>query len=215
MKSFVRKGAGLGFTCFLLISMINAWSKAEAQYNWIELVHPRDPYIPRDQTLQSEKTNFANSTLLAQSWSAQSRRVFLSDMKVLNSGNVHGGVGLDKPYWGGPLIIAGTTFQKGLVLHPPEGDAPAFVEYSIGRNFRRFRARIGWAQQANAQMVGSMNLTIYGDGELLGSYAFPKPSRLTDVDVDIQGVSVLRLEVDNGGDGNNSDHAALGNARIE
>lgn len=141
--------------------------------------------------------------------------VFLSDMAESRSGDIHGGLGKDRPYWTPELVIAGRRYQKGIVTHPGASAARAFVEYPLNGGFSRFAATLGSAADGNTYGNGTMNYAIYVDGRLVEQGRFPAPPATREINVSVQGGQTLRLEVDNGGDGNHADHAAWGNARLK
>lgn len=60
-----------------------------------------------------------------------------------------------------------------------------------------------------------MNYGIVIDSRRVGGGAFPVPPGVKEIDLDVGSAKTLRLEVDNGYDGNNSDHTAWGEARLE
>jgi len=142
--------------------------------------------------------------------------VYLSDMKEIRSGDVHGGLGKDRPYWQPDLIIGGRTFKKGLVTHPvAENGRRAFVEYELNGRYRFFMTTLGAAQDHGNYGRGTMSYYILADGREVAGGRFPVPPDTRNLRISVSGVRILRLEVDNGGDGNNSDHAAWGDARVE
>ncbi len=140
--------------------------------------------------------------------------VFLSDLSEAASGNVHGGLGKDRPYWQQELSIGGRSFSKGLVTHPGASGERAWVEYALGGQYRRFLATLGAAADHGNYGQASMNYYIVVDGRVVEQGRFPSPPNTREISVSVQGAQTLRLEVDNGGDGNHSDHAAWGNARL-
>ncbi len=142
--------------------------------------------------------------------------VYLSDLRESGSGNIHGGLGKDRPYWQGDLILANQSFSKGIITHPmAENGRIAFVEYSLNGQYSTFRATLGSAQDHGSYGKGTMNYRVLVDGRAVDCGPFPVPPGIREISVDVRGARMLRLEVDNGYDGNNSDHAAWGNARLE
>jgi len=141
--------------------------------------------------------------------------VFLSDMTESRSGDIHGGLGKDRPYWTPELLIGGRRFAKGIVTCPGPSAARAFVEYPLGGGFSRFQATLGSAADQGNYGKGTMNYSILVDGKLVEQGHFPTPPATREINVSVQGGQTLRLEVDNGGDGHNADHAAWGNARLK
>lgn len=156
------------------------------------------------------------SCTLAQRVAAQDRSIiYLSDMNESQSGNIHGGLGKDRPYWASELRIGNVLYSKGLVTHPEGNGSRAFVEYDLGGRFRAFFATVGSAQGPSAPGMGRMNYYILVDGQQVAAGPIPNYPAVVQINVSLEGANILRLEADDGGDGNNSDHAAWGDARIE
>jgi len=141
--------------------------------------------------------------------------VFLSDMAESRSGDIHGGLGKDRPYWTPELLIGGRRFAKGIVTCPGPSAARAFVEYPLNGRFSRFLATLGSAADQGNYGKGTMNYFIYVDGKVVEQGRFPTPPTTREISVSVQGAQTLRLEVDNGGDGHSADHAAWGDARLK
>ncbi len=141
--------------------------------------------------------------------------VFLSDMSESRSGNIHGGLGKDRPYWIPELFIGNRRFAKGLVTCPGPTSARAFVEYPLGGRFSRFLATLGSAGDQGNFGRGTMNYAILLDGKVIEQGRFPNPPATLEISISVQGGQTLRLEVDNGGDGHVADHAAWGDARLK
>jgi len=142
--------------------------------------------------------------------------VYLSDLQEIASGNIHGGLGKDRPYWQSDLVIGNRTFKKGIVTHPmAENGKKAFVEYALGGKYKYFLATLGSAAHQGNYGKGTMNYYILVDGRVVASGRFPMPPDVIEIKIPVNGANTLRLEVDNGGDGHNSDHAAWGDARLE
>jgi tetratricopeptide (TPR) repeat protein len=137
--------------------------------------------------------------------------VYLSDLPESASGNLHKGLGKDKPYWADHLVIAGQTFQKGLSTHPlDQNGLRGFVEYRLKGEFKKFYATLGFAEGTDAPpgCVGSMNYYVLIDGRQVQAGPFPKHPNTLNLEVDLQDAETFRLEVDNGGDGYWCDQAA-------
>jgi hypothetical protein len=141
------------------------------------------------------------------------KNTYISDLKILRSGDVHGGIGKDRPYWTDKLIICGKEFKKGVVIHPEDGGKIAFVEYRLPKRRGRLLGVAGWAEQEGAVHSGKMRFRFFVDGELLyGNELNGKECQR--VNLDLGSGRVLRIETDDGGDGNNADHMAFGDLRI-
>lgn len=113
---------------------------------------------------------------------------------------------------GNPMIIGGVHYSKGLGVH-----AASDVRYNLGGTYSRFIADVGLDDETGNG--GSVAFQVFGDGILLfdsgvrfgDNTATGQPLR---VDVNVAGVSELRLVVTDSGDGNGLDHADWGNARL-
>jgi len=141
--------------------------------------------------------------------------VYLSDLNETRNGNLHGGLGKDRPYWQNDLIIAGKKYAKGLVTHPPaDNDKKTFVEYDMAGGYSRFLATLGSAEDHGNYGRGTMNYCVFVDGRMAECGPFPVPPTTKEISINVGGAKLLRLEVDNGYDGNHSDHAAWGDARL-
>ena len=141
------------------------------------------------------------------------REIYVSDLKIIHSGNVHGGIGLDRPYWTNELVMWGKKYNKGVVITPENGGIIAFIEFRLPKNGGRLLGLAGWAEQVRAIHRGKMRFRLFGDGELLyGCELNGKECQA--VDLDLGQCKVLRIESDDGGDGNEGDHMAFADLRI-
>ena len=107
-----------------------------------------------------------------------------------------------------PLRIGGSPFERGIGTH-----AHAVVRIKLDGKADRFTAKIGVDDEVGRQ--GSIQTVIYGDTSMLFKgkpLAGGDPAQK--VDVDLSGVKMLAVIVNDGGDGINFDHADLGDARI-
>jgi len=137
--------------------------------------------------------------------------VYLSDLKEQRCENVHGGLGKDHPYWTKLFSIGTRSFAKGIVTHPPaQNGQRALVEYALNGEYVRFIATLGTCTGGG----NTMNYTISTDKGPVLSGPFPKPPAVVEISIPLEGALFLRLEVDNGGNGNENDHAAWGGARL-
>ena len=138
---------------------------------------------------------------------------YLSDLCDAGSDNGWGPVerdrsnGEDQARDGGPILINGQAFSKGLGMH-----APAEMTFDLGGSCTAFQADVGVDEEM--KNAGSVIFQVWGDGAMLyesatmGGWEGPEP-----IDVDITGVQALRLVADEAG-GNGSDHADWGDARV-
>ncbi|MGP3982518.1 NPCBM/NEW2 domain-containing protein [Streptomyces sp. KR80] len=109
---------------------------------------------------------------------------------------------------GGPITIGGVRYQTGLGVH-----ASSSVRIYLGTACSAFSAQVGVDDETDGR--GSVMFRVLGDGRELavtpvlrgGAVAVP-------VRADVTGVRMLDLQVTDGGDGNNSDHADWASATI-
>ena len=155
---------------------------------------------------------------VAARWSTISAQaVYLSDMKEDAVFNIMGGLGRDSTYWGGPLTVNGVKYKKAVVTHPDAGEG--FVEYRLQKRYSKFTAMIAILDDSYASGDSHGNGRFFVETD--GNRVFESPVlrwngvQSMDVEVDVKGVEILRLCVDNGNGINWSDHAAWINARLE
>ena len=94
------------------------------------------------------------------------------------------------------LQVGGKFFEQGLYAH-----APSKYELELDGKWARFRSAYG-LQDGHP---GSVVFVVRGDGRELFRSSLVKDQALRKLDVDVRGVSLLELSVEDGGDGNNSD----------
>lgn len=108
---------------------------------------------------------------------------------------------------GGPLTLDDVIHRKGLGTH-----APSDVAFSLGGRCSRFGAVVGIDDEMKS--AGSASFQVWGDGVLLlETGALGGGDLAQALDVDVSGVSELRLVVDARG-GNGSDHADWADATL-
>jgi len=109
---------------------------------------------------------------------------------------------------GGPLVLNGVTYAKGLGAH-----AGAEVVYAIPSSCSQFFAAIGVDDEVGGQ--GTVQFQVWADSSLLfQSGVLTGNSPTVSVAVALAGQSQLRLVVTDGGDGIAFDHADWGAARF-
>ncbi|MFD7325384.1 sulfatase-like hydrolase/transferase [Streptomyces sp. NPDC059875] len=148
---------------------------------------------------------------------APTRDSYLSDLAWISATNGWGPVERDtsngkNAAGDGPLIsFGGTTYSKGLGVH-----APSDIAYHLGGAALRFTALVGIddfsAKQSN---VGATRAKVYGDGRLL--LTTPTLTAATGpvgVDLDVRGVRVLRLVVEDANNRTSFDHTSWALAHI-
>jgi hypothetical protein len=94
------------------------------------------------------------------------------------------------------LQVGGKFFDRGLYAH-----APSTYELGLAGNWARFRSDYG-LQDGHS---GSVVFVVRGDGRELFRSSLVKDQVLRSLDVDVTGVNLLELSVEDGGDGANSD----------
>ena len=109
---------------------------------------------------------------------------------------------------GGPIVLNGVTYAKGLGVH-----AMSEVVYAIPSGCSQFFAAVGVDDEVGAN--GRVQFQVWADSSLLfQSAALTGNSATVSVAVTLAGQSQLRLVVTDGGDGVTSDHADWGAARF-
>ena len=140
--------------------------------------------------------------------------VYVSDLKIVHSGDVYGGVGIDKPYWADDLVICGIKYKKGLVIHPKAGGKIAFTEFLLPGQGGRLSGLAGCAEETGGTYILKMNFRFFVDGEFLyGRELYGDDCQ--NLDLDLGKGRVLRIETDDGHDGNYFDHMAFGDLKIK
>ncbi|MFJ9575864.1 sulfatase-like hydrolase/transferase [Streptomyces sp. NPDC101191] len=148
---------------------------------------------------------------------APTRDSYLSDLTWISAANGWGPVELDasngKSAAGdGPLIsFGGTTYPKGLGVH-----APSDIAYHLGGGAVRFTSLVGIDDfSAKQSTLGATRAKVYGDDRLL--LTTPTLTAATGpvpVDLDVRGVRVLRLVVEDANNRTSFDHTSWALARV-
>jgi alpha-galactosidase len=138
---------------------------------------------------------------------------FLSDLDWVDASSFWGPIerdmsnGEQDPGDGGPITIAGATYEKGLGLH-----APSTVTYFAGGDCLTISAAVGIDDETEGE--GEATFEIWGDGEQLassGTVGGGDPA--VPLTADLAGVDVLELRTLDNGD-TDHDHADWADARI-
>jgi glucose/arabinose dehydrogenase len=109
---------------------------------------------------------------------------------------------------GNPLKLEGTTYAKGIGAH-----SNSQINYNLGGNYNSFFAYVGVDDEVSGG--GSVVFQILADGELLydsGLMSGLSSTKLANVNV--TGKQNLTLIVNDGGNGNGSDHADWADAQL-
>jgi hypothetical protein len=114
---------------------------------------------------------------------------------------------VDEDLYGGPLMLDGRSYERGLALH-----SRTKLSYRLPREFERFAAVAGIDDRHRSD--GSVTLTINGDGKQLMSANLAGSKRIN-IDLDLRGVRRLEILVDFGEDKvGYGDYLNLCNARL-
>jgi alpha-mannosidase len=109
---------------------------------------------------------------------------------------------IDKSAAGVPLKVGGVEFSKGLGSH-----APMNWDIELDGQGIAFTAQVG-LQDHGVKGKGSVEFLVLGDGQpLFKSPVLRSGDAAVPVKVDLAGVQTLTLQVSNGGDGMDADHA--------
>jgi hypothetical protein len=137
---------------------------------------------------------------------------YVSDLPFLTESNGWGPVERDQSNGeagsgdGRPLSVQGTGYAKGLGMH-----AAGKVTVWLGAACTKFTARVGIDDEVTGS--GSVDFQVLGDGApRTASGVVHKGDAAVPVTADVTGVQVLELQVTDGGDGKNFDHADWGDA---
>lgn len=115
----------------------------------------------------------------------------------------NGGVEVDD---GGPLVMGGRVFDKGLGVH-----APSWVRIYPGATCTRFEAEIGTGDPSGGR--GSVVFKVFVGGTIrFESPRMTSQDGFRHIDVGLDRAGFLDLVVGDGGDGEDSDLANWGNA---
>ena len=107
-----------------------------------------------------------------------------------------------------PLSIAGKKFAHGVGTH-----ATSVLWIQLDGRTERFQATVGVDDAAGGP--GTVVFHVFGDGKELWTSGVMKPNeKAKTIDLDLRGVKLLLLLVDDAGDGINFDHADWANARF-
>jgi len=109
---------------------------------------------------------------------------------------------------GRQITVAGKQYDKGLGVH-----ADSVIKFNIDKKYSTFFSDIGLDDETGNS--GSVTFEVWGDGrKLYDSGTLRGSSALKSVQLDIAGVTELKLVTTGAGDGLNYDHADWANARV-
>lgn len=132
--------------------------------------------------------------------------VFLDELDLESFSSGWGTAQVSKSISGGPLIIAGTEFERGVGTH-----APSKFEVDLSKAGVLFEAEVG----VNGNGAGSVEFLVVTENGILwrsGIMRGGEPAKK--IAVDLTGVDHLKLLVEDGGDGKDHDHANWAKAQI-
>jgi len=149
------------------------------------------------------------SNLVTKNWKT-AKDLYLSDMDPESSSQGWGVLQKDRSIQLPKIKISGKEFVKGLGTH-----APAETVYRICGKYTAFSAWIGVDEYTKPYRVASVQFEVWGDGIMLYQSKIMKAEDpAVEVSVDITGINELKLIVNDGGDGQDWDHADWAEARI-
>ncbi|MCP2604615.1 NPCBM/NEW2 domain-containing protein [Candidatus Aminicenantes bacterium AH-873-B07] len=135
--------------------------------------------------------------------------IFLSDVEPISMSAGWRTPKMNKAISGLPLKIGNTIYKRGIGTH-----APSEIIYNINGQYNKFIAIIGVDSHIQKDK-GSVEFKIYGDGKLLWESGLMRKKDLAKkIELDITGIKTLCLEVEDGGDGKDWDHANWAEAKI-
>jgi alpha-galactosidase len=156
----------------------------------------------------------AHGTVVFRVTPATQGATFVSDMTWQASTNGWGPAERDRSNGeqaagdGRTLTIAGTSYTKGIGAH-----AAGTVDVNLAGRCSTFTADVG--VDAEAGTNGSVTFTLLGDGSTLTTTGVLRGGQAAQrLSVNVTGRQVLRLQVGNGGDNINFDHADWANAQL-
>jgi hypothetical protein len=159
-------------------------------------------------TISGQMSKASNG--ITKSWE-KAETVYLSDMFPESSSQGWGTLQKDRSIQLRVLDIAGREFRKGLGTH-----APAETVYRICGNYSKFSSWIGVDNYPKFSNEPSVRFEVWGDNELLFQSKIMKvQDEAQKVELDITGISELKLIVNDAGDGQNWDHADWAEAKVE
>lgn len=166
-----------------------------------------------DQSGDYVKKNMTTVQVLP---NAITKTSWLSDLEWISAKNGWGSVERDMSNGeqasgdGNTLTINGETFKKGLGVH-----APSEIVYFLGGNVAKFQSKIGVDDEMSDASPSSIVFQVWGDGKkLYDSGLMTARDDAKTVDVNVEGIELLKLVVTDGGNGNASDHGDWADAKF-
>ncbi|PZF70857.1 NPCBM/NEW2 domain-containing protein [Taibaiella soli] len=134
--------------------------------------------------------------------------VYLSDLTPVAASQGYGTLQMNKSVIGNAININGVAYARGLGTH-----AISHIIYATNKQYSVFQSTVGIDDEAGGT-IPSVQFNVYGDGNLISSSPVMRPKESFNINVDISNYSQVALEVTDGGDGINSDHADWGDAKF-
>ncbi|MFE9563367.1 sulfatase-like hydrolase/transferase [Streptomyces sp. NPDC006487] len=142
---------------------------------------------------------------------------YLSDLPWVSASNGWGPVEIDRSNGkqpagdGTPIAFGGVTYAKGLGVH-----APSEIVYHLGGRGNRFTALVGIDDFSTKQSsAGGTRAIVRGDGRTLATTGLlTGASGPTALDVDVRGVRLLQLVVEDANAKSSFDHTSWALARV-
>ena len=110
---------------------------------------------------------------------------------------------------GGPLRLGNKVYPRGLCLH-----SKTQLKYRLGGEYRRLQTVIGIDHLVASNGYGDCRLVISGDGKSLFEAEVKAKDSPRPIDLDVEGVVMLEILVDFGGNLDISDHLDLADAKL-
>lgn len=172
--------------------------------------------LPARATTSSGLT-FTASARYAPLPAPPARDSYLSDLPWVSAANGWGPVEIDRSNGkqpagdGTPIAFGGVTYAKGLGVH-----APSEIVYHLGGRGNRFTALVGIDDFSKKQSAsGATRATVRGDGRVLATTGvLTGASGPTALDVDVTGVRLLHLVVEDANANSAFDHTSWASARV-
>jgi hypothetical protein len=134
---------------------------------------------------------------------------FLSDDDPVRITQPLGALQWDQSFDGSTMLLNGVPYDKGIGTH-----SGSEIVFAIDGHYKVFSADVGLDDTAD-RTPGSVVFAVYADGKLMGQSPVMRwDSPTVSLQIDVTGVSELKLVVEDAGDGNVWDHADWANATI-
>ena len=142
---------------------------------------------------------------------ASKQQVFLSDLNWESASIGWGAIHRDLSIVGNVITLNDVVFDKGIGTH-----AVSDISYWLDGSCSTFQTYIGVDDEVLDNNTNSnIEFNVYGDDNLLYASGVMTPTSPTQfIDIDISGISILRLSVGDVNGSNNADHADWADAQV-